>query len=285
VICVTLRFITTFVHPQPPGLPVSPPSNTDLYNESYKESEGFSWKSERGNSTKIKYWYCTYKSLIYWCKFHLHHKLFHLKLRWSSMPNISHPNVCHIKNCLWQIYKYEGNDSKKRAKLSLFVIKHHAIKTYGTADIQLPAFLTSPLDGGEWSVPCTSCFIPLPGRNPDTNWIGGWENLRWVISFMPLSPYPQGTVHITKQTGGWVGPRTSLNIVEKRKISYPCWKLDLTSPAVQLYPQSLYQLSYPGTWSGHYGEEKNLCPCHVVCMYKGWAFTALAPRPTVVYCA
>jgi hypothetical protein len=22
-----------------------------------------------------------------------------------------------------------------------------------------------------------------------------------------------------------------------------------------------------------------------VCMYKGWAFTALAPRPTVVYCA
>jgi hypothetical protein len=22
-----------------------------------------------------------------------------------------------------------------------------------------------------------------------------------------------------------------------------------------------------------------------VCMYNGWAFTALAPRPTVVYCA
>jgi hypothetical protein len=26
-------------------------------------------------------------------------------------------------------------------------------------------------------------------------------------------------------------------------------------------------------------------PCMYVCMYKGWAFTALAPRPTVVYCA
>jgi hypothetical protein len=25
--------------------------------------------------------------------------------------------------------------------------------------------------------------------------------------------------------------------------------------------------------------------CMYVCMYKGWAFTALAPRPTVVYCA
>jgi hypothetical protein len=25
--------------------------------------------------------------------------------------------------------------------------------------------------------------------------------------------------------------------------------------------------------------------CMYVCMYKGWAFTALAPRPRVVYCA
>jgi hypothetical protein len=28
-----------------------------------------------------------------------------------------------------------------------------------------------------------------------------------------------------------------------------------------------------------------ICSPQVVCMYKGWAFTALAPRPTVVYCA
>jgi hypothetical protein len=25
-------------------------------------------------------------------------------------------------------------------------------------------------------------------------------------------------------TGGWVGPRTSLNATEKKKISYPCWE-------------------------------------------------------------
>jgi hypothetical protein len=81
------------------------------------------------------------------------------------MLDISHTNACHIKDCFWQIYIYEGNDSKKRVKLSLFLIKHHAIMTYGRAEIQLHAFLTSPLDGSEWSVPCTSCFIP-PGKEP-----------------------------------------------------------------------------------------------------------------------
>jgi hypothetical protein len=48
----------------------------------------------------------------------------------------------------------------------------------------------------------------------------------------------------------------------------------------------------------HLGEEHqivNMLCCNIlecdlyqdlyVCMYKGWAFTALAPRPTVVYCA
>jgi hypothetical protein len=31
---------------------------------------------------------------------------------------------------------------------------------------------------------------------------------------------------------------------------------------------------------------RQINPVHMyVCMYKGWAFTALAPRPTVVYCA
>jgi hypothetical protein len=77
------------------------------------------------------------------------------------MPDISHPKVMPHQKLFLTDYKYEGNDSKKMVKLSLFLIKHHAIKTYGRAEIQLHAFLTSPLDAGEWSAPCTSCFIPL----------------------------------------------------------------------------------------------------------------------------
>jgi hypothetical protein len=31
--------------------------------------------------------------------------------------------------------------------------------------------------------------------------------------------------------------------------------------------------------------EINISMYVLICMYKGWAFIALAPRPTVVYCA
>jgi len=33
----------------------------------------------------------------------------------------------------------------------LYLIKHHATKTHGTIEIWLHAFLTSALDGDEWS--------------------------------------------------------------------------------------------------------------------------------------
>jgi hypothetical protein len=50
---------------------------------------------------------------------------------------------------------------------------------------------TSALDGGEWSASCPSRFAPRE-RAPDTHWIGGW-----------------------------VGPRTVLDAVVKRKITSP----------------------------------------------------------------
>jgi hypothetical protein len=37
----------------------------------------------------------------------------------------------------------------------------------------------------------------------------------------------------THYTGGWVGPRASNHAVEKRKISYSCWKLNPDSNTIQ----------------------------------------------------
>jgi hypothetical protein len=74
-----------------------------------------------------------------------------------------------------------------KAKLSLYLTKHHVIKMYGRSGGNLHAFLTSALYGGEWSASRPSRFT-FRERVPGTHWIGGW-----------------------------VGPSTSLNAVVKRK--------------------------------------------------------------------
>jgi hypothetical protein len=38
-------------------------------------------------------------------------------------------------------------------------------------------FLTSALDGGEWSASCSGCFTSRE-IDPDTYWIGGWLDPR-----------------------------------------------------------------------------------------------------------
>jgi len=40
-------------------------------------------------------------------------------------------------------------------------------------EIELLAFLTLALDGGEWSTSCPDCFIPRE-TTPNTHWIEGW---------------------------------------------------------------------------------------------------------------
>jgi hypothetical protein len=61
------------------------------------------------------------------------------------------------------------------------------MKAYGGSEHIAAPFLTSALDGGEWSASCLCCFTP--GETAiGTHWIGGW-----------------------------VGPRTGLDAVEKRK--------------------------------------------------------------------
>jgi hypothetical protein len=90
------------------------------------------------------------------------------------------------------------------------------MKVYGGVDVLIHIFLTSALVGGEWSASRPCRFTPGE-RAPGTHWIGGW-----------------------------VGPRTYLDDVEKRKF--------LTLSGLELRPlgrparsQSLYRLRYRGS--------------------------------------
>jgi hypothetical protein len=90
------------------------------------------------------------------------------------------------------------------------------MKAYGGVDVQIHIFLTSALAGGEWPASRSRHFTPGE-RAPRTYWIGGS-----------------------------VGPRASLDDVEKTKF--------LTLPGLKLQPlgclarsQLLYQLYYPGS--------------------------------------
>jgi hypothetical protein len=64
-------------------------------------------------------------------------------------------------------------------------------------------FLTSALDGGEWSVARADHFTPRE-RDPVTHWIGGW-----------------------------VGPRSGLDMVSKRKIPSPRGESNPDHPITQ----------------------------------------------------
>jgi hypothetical protein len=61
------------------------------------------------------------------------------------------------------------------------------MKAYGKVDVQIHVFLTLALVGGEWSASRSSRFTPEE-RAPGAHFIGGW-----------------------------VGPRTGLDDMEKRK--------------------------------------------------------------------
>jgi hypothetical protein len=90
------------------------------------------------------------------------------------------------------------------------------MKAYVGVDVLIHIFLTLALVTGEWSTSRLGRFT-YGERTPSTHWIGGW-----------------------------MGPRTGLDDLEKRKF--------LPTPGLELRPlgrparsQSLYRLSYPGS--------------------------------------
>jgi hypothetical protein len=57
------------------------------------------------------------------------------------------------------------------------MLKHYAVKAYGGGGSVDPQFLTSALDGVEWSVSRPGRFTPGESA-PGTHWIGGWVDTR-----------------------------------------------------------------------------------------------------------
>jgi hypothetical protein len=77
-----------------------------------------------------------------------------------------------------------GATGVKNVKLSLCLTNnHYAMKTYGGGDVQIHVFLTSALVGGEWSPSRPSRFTPKE-RVPGTHRIGGWVGPRASLDDM-----------------------------------------------------------------------------------------------------
>jgi hypothetical protein len=57
------------------------------------------------------------------------------------------------------------------------------MKTYGGVDVYTRVFLTSALVGGEWSASRPGHFTPGE-RDPGTRWIGGWMGPGTVMDYM-----------------------------------------------------------------------------------------------------
>jgi hypothetical protein len=116
--------------------------------------------------------------------------------KWFKIP-FSSGTLIPTRHCLACI------TVKVKAKLSLCLTKHHAMKTYWVVEVKCHAFFTSALEGSKWSA------SPPP---PDSG-------TRWI--------------------GDWLGPRAGLDAVEKRKILSPFWESNSQTPIVLPVP-SLY---------------------------------------------
>jgi len=93
------------------------------------------------------------------------HRGMHCSMKWSWSP------------CLMN-----------KVKLSLCLTKNYAMKTYMGMEVQLHAFLTSALDGYEWSTSCPSHLTPgerAPGYTLDKRLGGTW---RWYCKIVNIFP-------------------------------------------------------------------------------------------------
>jgi hypothetical protein len=66
---------------------------------------------------------------------------------------------------------------KVKIKLSLCLTKHHAMQAYLGSGVTAPRIFDLGTRGGEWSASRPGRFNPRE-KAPVTHWIGGWVGLR-----------------------------------------------------------------------------------------------------------
>jgi len=77
-----------------------------------------------------------------------------------------------------------------KIELSLCLFNYHTMKTFEVVEVQLHAFLTSALDGGEWSTSRLGRFTSGE-RAPGTHRIGGWMDPRAGLVAVVKRKIPQ----------------------------------------------------------------------------------------------
>jgi hypothetical protein len=159
------------------------------------------YQTARWHIQKATQWgpYCTACTLRY--------HLFVLLI--GKIPNCWTPlwtnkTLPHVRTCT-DGPSHDPDCEIKKTKLFLCLIRHHVMNMYGGVAIYLHAFLTSAIQGGEWSAWRLSRFTPEE-RAPGTHW-----------------------------KGRWVGPRAGLDTV-KRKIPSTSRESNSDSLVVQSIP-------------------------------------------------
>jgi len=73
------------------------------------------------------------------------------------------------------VIKRDNKQSKRKVAPVLLFFKLSTMpwRCTGGVEVQLHAFLTLAIDGGEWSASCPSCFT-YGERASSIHWIGGW---------------------------------------------------------------------------------------------------------------
>jgi hypothetical protein len=167
-------------------------------------------------------------------------------------------------------WNYVIKQSRTEEMLSLYLIKHHAMKVYGGLEVCFLTFLTSALDGSEWSASHPGHFTN------DIHWRRGWVTVEsekclllsqnqpqilrcpirrhmvewrcsstildlgtrwwWVDSFTPLLLYPCGKSPWYPSDMRLGGAQGQSGCCGKGKILH-CWELISGRPAHSL---SLY---------------------------------------------
>jgi hypothetical protein len=125
---------------------------------------------------------------------------------------------------------------------SLCLTKRYAMKTYwgteGTAPV-IQSFLTSALDGGEWSASRPARFTPGL-RTPATHWTGGWvEQIKQLIIKVKYSCASPSTTPWIHMGSGGIAPHIPNAATRRRRVA-----------TVTIQSFFLWGKNHTGGWAG-----------------------------------